>query len=129
MDYHHRPRLPGQSLFYEPVVNLKGVGRRLHQSGLQSVLADGQDGCDERVGGNDDFVAIPQPSQLLVGTEHEPKGVVAVAAGHAVARADVVGVAGLEVLGGLTLQVPSAPDHSVYSRLYLLSMEGRDFLQ
>ena len=111
VDQHQGTGAGSDGLLYAAVINLSGVEARLYEHGLQSTLSDSENAGDVGVGGNDDLIARLHHAHLYVGPEDEREGIKPIAARHAMAGANELGIVLLKATGGLALQIPPAVEH------------------
>jgi hypothetical protein len=114
---HDGASLCRNGLFYEAVVYLECVDGRLYEHRNKGVLGDGEDGGNVGVCGDDDLVAVLQPSQFLVSAEDECQGIETVGAAYAILRADIFGIVLLKSTRSLTTKVPTTAQYLVGSML------------
>ena len=115
-------------LFQQLLVDLQRVFVRFHQHWAQSVLCDGEDGGNERIGRHQHLVARLHPTHLYIGTIDQRECVEAVADSDAMTGADKRRISRLERPCLLTLQKPARVDHLPHCLVIFLGVTGRHLL-
>ena len=128
VDEHERTRTGSDMLFQQILINLQRVFVRFHQHWAQSVLRDGKDGGNERVGRHQHFVARLHLAHLDICTIDQRKRIEAVADSDAMTGAYKRRISRLERPCLLTLQKPARVDHLPHCLMIFLSVAGRHLL-
>ena len=124
MDEHEGLGLGGDGLFECFEIEVEGFFVHIDEDRCQTGFRDSQDGSDEGIGRNEDFISLLQTSHLLIGLQREGQGIQAVRHTHTILRTDILGIVLFEPVQSLTLQVPSATYHLCHCLLYLFLMQG-----
>ena len=128
VDEHERTRAGCDMLFQQLLVNLQRVFVRFHQHWAQSVLGDGEDGGNERIGRHQHLVARLHPAHLYIGTIDQRERIESVADSNAMTCADKRRISRLERPRLLALQKPARVDHLPHCLVIFLSVTGRHLL-
>ena len=115
-------------LFQQLLVNLQRVFVRFHQHWAQSILGDGEDGGNERIGRHQHFVTRLHPAHLYIGTIDQCECIEAVADSDAMTGADKRRISRLERPRLLALQKPARVDHLPHCLMIFLGVTGRHLL-
>ena len=115
MNDHHGPGSSGNGLFYQPFVNLKGIGIRLHEYRLEAVFGDREDARDIGVGRHDDLIALFHHTHIDIGAENQCQRIQTVGAADTVARTNIVGIVLFKAPRSLSTQIPPTVEHTADS--------------
>ena len=117
VDNHDSTSSRGDGSLYQGIINLKRIHRGLNEYGYEPVLRNGKDRGDIGVGRHDDLITLMHHPHLDIGSKDQCQRIETVATTDTATSTDVFCILFFELPRGLTFQIPTGLNHTVYCGL------------